>query len=434
MASLKAAFIATVALAVTLVFFEAFNVFFNSSDRSPSQFPVFLAGGSSRRGGATCRNFDSLGLYTQAESDFERYKGGLTPEQRVQYRSLCAAWLRHSCMTITILGGRIFVRHLFPGYQSRHRITLHAIYRVAQRLGPLPDTEFVIEVTDGYVGIVDLPVFMVTRRRDTRFGVLYPDFTFYSWPEAVCPPERSHAYGYLYDLFEREAGRAEAHPEEWWHAKEDTLFWRGARVHNQVRDMVVQMLKDKPAVDVEFMMWMNTSLTGVNGAPGCVGLLEHCQYRYLAFLDGNTYSSRFKFNLLCGSCVFAARQQFVEWWTELFASNEDYVEVSADWSNALQRHAEVRWSPDGGRAIAERAQRKALKFLSEDAVDCYWLRLIEKAAAVLPPPDPIDFEKLPPSTRPIEDALLFTNEIVLDEGVAFGPATPLFNVATLGER
>lgn len=372
-----------------------------------------------------CMKFDSLGLYDQAEADFSRYKHGLTFDQQAEYTQFCAKRAMQACLTIIIINGRLFVKHFFPGYQSRHRSTLHAIYRVSQRFGPLPNAEFVLDVSDGLANPMELPIFIITRTRDVRSGVLYPDFTFYSWPEAVCPPERSHSYGYLYDGYAREAKKQAKDPKAAFGEKLDNLFWRGGVVGNPQRANAVNALQGVPGTDVAFMVWHNTSITGVNGAPGCVGLLDHCRYRYLALLNGNSYTSRLKYQLLCGSCVFASVPAWVEWWTHLFVPGEDYVDVREDWSNGPRRLAEIRASADGGWAIAERSRQKALALLSDDAVDCYWRRLIEKTAAVLPPPQPLDIEQLPPTTKPIEDALLFTNDVVImDEGI-IGPVDPV---------
>lgn len=372
-----------------------------------------------------CSRFETTGLYKQAETDFQRYRAGLTNQQHEAYEAFCEKYAKHGCMTIIIVQGRIFVRHFFPGYQSRHRITLHAIYRVAQRFGPLPDVQFVVEVTDGMFYQFDLPLFVVARPRAAQTGVLYPDFTFYSWPEAVCPPERSHAYGYLYNQYARDAMGAELQPEADWSRRQDTLFWRGGRVANNARTQAVNTLQGKPGVDVAFMEWHNTSITGGNGAPGCVGLHDHCKYRYLAFLNGNTYSSRFKYQLLCGSCVFASAQDWIEWWTHLFAAEEDYIQVNPDWSDSPQRLAQVRARPDGGRKVAESGRRKALEVLSEDAVDCYWFRLIREAAKILPPPMLFNIEDLPPSTKPIEDVLLYPNGAAITDSLAIGPVEPV---------
>lgn len=131
-----------------------------------------------------CAGFESLGLYRQAEDDFARYAGNWTQERAAAYSSFCSRRAQSACLTVVVSGGRLYVRHFLPGYQSRHRSTLHAIYRTAMRFGPLPDALFVVEVTDGAFNDVDLPVFMIARPADRQLGILYPDFTFFSWPEA----------------------------------------------------------------------------------------------------------------------------------------------------------------------------------------------------------------------------------------------------------
>lgn len=393
---------------------------------APEQPASSPQGGGSTRSSTTgmCARYEAKGLYRQADKDFGQYAKGLSPEQQKAYRNFCEVSAKHACMTIIILDGRIFVKHFFPGYQSRHRGTLHALYRLSQRFGPLPNAQFVVEVTDGNFGMFDLPIFVIAKTVPSPYGVLHPDFTFFGWPEANCPPERSHAYGYLFDMYARRANKAASagQADKEWAEKKDSIFWRGGQVHNPQRAQALKAFEGLPNADMAFMGWTSVSLTGTNGAPGCVGLIDQCSHRYLAFLNGNTYSSRLKFQLMCGSCVFASRPEWIEWWTHLFKPGEDWVDVQKDWSDAPLQLEKVRNSPDEGRAIAERGRAKALDLLSEDAIDCYWLRLIEKAATLLPPPEEPDFEKLPQSTRPIEDVLLFGNDVIISDQKIEGPS------------
>lgn len=366
-----------------------------------------------------CQKYDVLGLYDRAEADFARYKDGLSAEQAAQYNSFCET-VQHSCFMVIILNGNLYVRHFFPGYQSRHRSTLHQLYRLSVRFHPLPDAAFVIDVSDGIIQINNLPIFVITRGRQMRAGILYPDFTFYNWPEASCKDERTHAYTYLYESFARDAKRAAANPRRAFNDKQDMLFWRGGMVGNPDRQRAVANLQNVMGIDVQFMQWHNTSITGYNGAPGCVGLLDHCRYKYLAFLNGNSYSSRLKYELLCGSCVFASAQSWVEWWSHLFVAGVDWVEVQPDFSDAPLKLAQVRSSEDKGFSYAEKARKKALALLSDDAVDCYWKYIIEQAAAILPTPSVSDLERWP-FTKPIEDVLLYGNDAWITDKGLLGP-------------
>lgn len=339
--------------------------------------------------------------------DFGRYQS-MTPGQRTAYPEYCAT-LKHACATILSVDGELFVKHFFAGYQSRHRATLHAIYRSALRLGPFPDSQIVIEFTDGNLWQVELPLLVITRPTGTTNGVLYPDFTFFSWPEAVCGAERTHAHGVLMREFEREAGRLQSDPEQHFARKQDKLFWRGAPVGNNYRQTALtNVAGDSLHIDMQFMSWKAVSTGGNNSAPGCVGLLDHCRYRYLAFLQGNSYSSRLKYQLLCGSTVLASRQGWEEFWTRQLTPNQHFVEVLADWSDAKARLEDVRRNQRKALSIAQKGQRLALDLLNDQAVDCYWAEIFSSAGQYLPKPPKRD--KLPRFVRPIQDVLLFHSE------------------------
>mmetsp|Transcript_24092 Transcript_24092/g.58578 ORF Transcript_24092/g.58578 Transcript_24092/m.58578 type:complete len:504 (+) Transcript_24092:24-1535(+) len=374
----------------------------SASDRSAP--PLVAAVSAPNR---ECSAVRATGLLDQLQADFRQYES-MTPGQRTAYPDYCGT-LKHSCATILSVDGELFVKHFFAGYQSRHRATLHAIYRAALRLGPFPDSQIVIEFTDGNLWQVELPLLVITRPTGTRNGILYPDFTFFSWPEAVCGTERSHSHSVLMREFEMQASKLERDPEQVFASKHDKLFWRGAPVGNNYRQTALaNVAGDSQHIDMQFMTWKAVSTGGNNTAPGCVGLLDHCRNRYLAFLQGNSYSSRLKYQLLCGSTVLAARQGWEEFWTRQLVPNKHFVEVAADWSDAKARLADLRSNQRKALSIAKRGQRLALDLLNDFAVDCYWAEIFSSAARFLPKPP--RRAKLPSFVRPIQDVLLFHND------------------------
>ena len=155
----------------------------------------------------TCAKFAGLQLYDQIYRDLAAY-GTLDAQRFAFYDGFCAR-RQKACIRLRILNGKAYVLDLFPGYQSRHRSTLHALYRVISRFVRLPDVEVTIDLTDGELQNVDLPIFVITHKKDAPAGILYPDFTFYSWPESVCPSsktETSHNYDHLYQEFRQHWG------------------------------------------------------------------------------------------------------------------------------------------------------------------------------------------------------------------------------------
>jgi len=359
-----------------------------------------------------CQMLESLGAFKQIKDDISRYRNLSANALNLAHR-FCALH-RRACVTLRIVCGHPFVVDLFPGYQSRHKATLQGVLRALNRFGPVPDLQVVIDVTDGELQNIDLPVLVITHKVHAPAGILYPDFTFFSWPESTCPPsEPSHAHKLLFHWFVHNWTLA-ANP---WAFRRDVLFWRGARVLDEgVREKAISIFANQPGTDVRFMSWQGVSVTGRNSAIGCVGFLRQCQNRYLAFLRGTTYSSRLKYQLLCGSTVLAAQPNFVEWWTRLLAPGVHYANVSQDWSDADSVLAALRREPAKAQLIAEHGQRLAFSLLSSTAADCYWQKLLVSLAPLLPPPS----QELPARARPLEDVLLWPDDVGITEA-ASGP-------------
>jgi len=362
---------------------------------------------------------ESVGIYEQIYRDLKRYED-LDFSRLAMYEGFCLRRKR-ACIRLRVVDGIPYVLDMFPGFQSRHRSTLHQLWRVLVRFGPLPNLEVTIDVTDGELQNIDLPILVITHKKEEPRGILYPDFTFYSWPESTCPPnEMSHDYSYLYHQFKRWH-----HRHAPWLNRSDVVFWRGAPVDDgQARQKVVQRFqREVAASDVKFMSWKAVSSTGVNEVQGCVGLLEQCRYRYLAFLAGTTYSSRIKYQLLCGSLVLAHELRFIEWWSHLLLPGVHYAPVATDWSDVSTLMELIRRKEVQARTLARQGQRLAMTALSPDAVDCYWWKLLVLSSKWLPlPTDP-----LPAGARPLEDVLLLPEDAVLssEHGLKGGVPVPL---------
>ena len=154
-----------------------------------------------------CTRTEVPEFYEQIYRDLEPYK--VLDEQHLAFYDGFCARRQKACIRLRIVNGAAYVLDMFPGYQSRHRSTLHAIYRVISRFGNLPDVEVTIDLTDGELQNIDLPFFVITHKKEAPVGVLYPDFTFYSWPESICPfseNEISHNYDQLFREFRQHWG------------------------------------------------------------------------------------------------------------------------------------------------------------------------------------------------------------------------------------
>ncbi|CAE7712996.1 Poglut1 [Symbiodinium pilosum] len=353
----------------------------------------------------SCSRFSGQ-LYEQIYRDLAAYET-LDAQRFAFYDGFCAR-RQKACIRLRIANGAAYVLDMFPGYQSRHRSTLHALYRAISRFGGLPDVEVTIDLTDGELQNIDLPIFVITHKKEAPAGILYPDFTFYSWPESVCPSsetETSHNYDHLYRHFRQHWGMGAR-----WLNRSDTVFWRGAPVEDQgARTVALERIAEVKNSDAKFISWKTVSSTGQNDVQGCVGLLEQCRHRYLAFLAGTTYSSRIKYQLLCGSVVLAQEPRFVEWWSHLLLPGVHFAPVEPGWANIHPLMHLLRENPLRAATIARQGQQLAMTALSPTAVDCYWWMLLALSARVLPR----STGPLPPSARPLEDTLLLPDDATL---------------------
>ena len=331
--------------------------------------------------------------YHRAIKDFERYHAFSRQSGSADaYMSACKAnpiidnGSQAGCASILISDGTPYVLDFFEGYQTRSKAVFHKILSLSKKQ-KLPDALIVIEFSDGIANMGDLPIFSMARRTGDQRGVLYPDFTFDDWPESVCPHAKEHDHNYtkLFDAF--------SHLGDLDHRVE-TLFWRGAELGP--RGSIMDFLDNYRAIhsdyanhiDVEFMSWNDAD----NGQ--CVGVLDQCDYKYLFYMPGKTYSSSLKYKLLCGSVVFSPKLHWQEFWTGLLVPGTHFVEVGLDDSFGA-KFQQILSDGQLAHNIGKNGQHLVLQQLSPAAIDCYWAKLIELASRYLPKvPKPDDARRI----------------------------------------
>ncbi|CAK0790013.1 unnamed protein product [Prorocentrum cordatum] len=358
---------------------------------------------------AECEAFGE-GFYTQAEQDFAPFRG-LSEWDAQRTRNLCRQQGR-ACFVVKVIGGRVHISEEQPGFQSRNRITQAFLQRVVAKHGPLPDAEFVVDTSDGYSS-VEAPLFVIAKFPQSAGGILYPDFSSFAWPESECPTEPPGAH-----VWHRTAEDLLQTPQ--WEEKVDQLFWRGAAT-SAVRKQVVPHIGALQGTNVSFLEWGRASSGRQGVVDGtCVPLAEWCRYRYLANLPGNTMALSFKHRLLCGSVVVTSPLWYHEWFYSQLHSGEHFVEVDPAWKGAGQVLRELRADEAAARSVATAARDWARRHLTEEAFDCYWLRLVQLAATHFPPPKPRA------DMVPLEHALLAPQ--------AAAPPPPPLSVDALGAK
>lgn len=331
-------------------------------------------------------------IYTRLEQEFRKY-ANMNRVERQSYLTRCKE-SPDSCTFISIRAGKVYIVQSGRGFENRNHETLSLLARITSMFELLPDVDFAIDHDDGKQDTGFLPRFMFASFIQAPQGIMIPDFSFFDWKTSLCPGEFSRSFDEFLNNATFRVRRMEYDPADFLSKKRDDLFWRGAPLNNPKRNEQLEAIlrtSSLPAqvLNLKFMEW--TDRNGVRSANGCVSMHDHCAHRYLLHLQGNTYSSRLKYLLLCGSVVFMPQQEYEEWWypaipgaDSAIASNEIVIHVKSDVSDL---DSKVDLFRDESGDPTERATQTALRSLnfsltvfSHQSVNCYWGSVIIGAA------------------------------------------------------
>ena len=257
------------------------------------------------------------------------------------------------------------------GIYSRGYAVLQAIHRaVITSPEPLPNTEFVISTDDK---LPPLPIWSLARERNDDITWLMPDFGFWSWPETKVGSygEVQRKAQAMEDSKDNPTGRA------WtWAEKNKQLLWRGATMNLELRQHFINKTTGKEWADVKAIEWHNSDSMSTD----LKSMDEHCQYKFLAHTEGNSYSGRLKYLQNCRSVIVAHEMDWIQHYTPLMVSSgpsQNFVQVKRDFSDL---EATMQGLLDNDRHAARIADNNIITFreryLTPAAEVCYWRYLI----------------------------------------------------------
>ena len=212
-----------------------------------------------------------------------------------------------------------------------------------------------------------------------------PDFGFWSWPET-----KVGSYGEVQrKAMSMEDGVSNPTGKAWsWTVKENKLLWRGAIMGLEVREKFISITKDKPWADVKSLDWHDKG----SMAEDLKSMDEHCQYRYLAHTEGNSYSGRLKYLQNCRSVIVAHQMDWIQHYTPLMRSSgpeQNYVKVDRDFVDLESTMLGLQRDEDVTQRIANNSvECFRERYLTPAAEVCYWRKLINGWAGVSFAPNP----------------------------------------------
>ncbi len=236
---------------------------------------------------------------------------------------------------------------------------------------PLPNAEFVMNCFDRADPAAH---WAITREPSNNVTWLMPDFGFWSWPEphtGAFTEIRRKAIAMEERADENPTGKAWS-----WEQKIPKLLFRGASMNAGVRTALNEQSKDKPWADVRLIKWSEADDTMHElKSPD-----EHCQYKYLAYVEGVSYSGRMKYLQMCRSVMVSHSMHWQVHVSHLLKSSgpdQNYVEVKDDFSNLDETMKELLADDAKAKRIADK-QTEVFRdrYLTPAANVCYWRRLI----------------------------------------------------------
>ncbi|ORY69310.1 glycosyl transferase family 90-domain-containing protein [Leucosporidium creatinivorum] len=294
---------------------------------------------------------------------------------------------------VAIIDGQLFVKRFHGEWTTRSQAILASLNEaVVTAPEPIADVEFWFRGSDTvapgpHFGLNridsnqgdeqmwllvsdDLSFSSCSLRPVTDFWrLLQPDFGFWSWPEPrVLGWAEARRKARLVDA---------ATP---WASKANKLFWRGALLA-PLRDELRNLASGFPWGDVGEINWSN--------GEGRVAIEDHCRHKYLASVEGRSYSGRLKYLALCRSVIVSHKMRY----TQSFHGALDGADGSPDqniiilkensWSGLPETMEALLADQNRAEFIAENAVRTLRgRYLTPAATSCYWRRALAEYASV----------------------------------------------------
>ncbi|MCJ1434063.1 hypothetical protein MMC27_003429 [Xylographa pallens] len=310
--------------------------------------------------------------------DIERAKNA-RGSKKVEKSELDAMMVYKGMVRAMTFAGELYVIEVrCMGEDHRRKVvaTLSAMFRAMTAIASrrtLPNIEFFFTIED-MADDPNTPLWVLTRRIQDEMVWLMPDFGFWSWNiEGIGP----------FSQVQSEIAVRDADPDGQWSRKIPKLVWRGKPSFNfKLRRALVDVARSKPWADVRTLQWQSeTSMR-----ESFISSVNHCEYMFLAHVEGRSYSAALKYRQACRSVVVIHKMQWIQHHHYLLVSNgtqQNFVEVERDFSDLEPKIEYLLQHPDEARRIADNSVKVFReRYLTAAAEACYWRALFRGWAEV----------------------------------------------------
>ncbi|PKY03806.1 endoplasmic reticulum-resident kdel protein [Aspergillus campestris IBT 28561] len=251
-------------------------------------------------------------------------------------------------------------RKILAVLSSIHRALVADARRAARR-----DIEFVFSVEDKVEDVTssDNPVWVLARSATEEAVWLMPDFGFWAWDNT------QNSIGPFDQVVER-VKRADIP----WSEKKQQLVWRGKpSFAPKLRRALMDATRGKSWGDVKQVDWTD----GTN----IMRMEDHCQYMFIAHVEGRSYSASLKYRQACNSVIVAHKLQYIQHHHYLLVPDgphQNYIEVERDFNDLSAKMEPLLRDTKAAQRIADNSVRTFReRYLTKAAEACYWRALFD---------------------------------------------------------
>ncbi|KAB8224242.1 glycosyl transferase family 90-domain-containing protein [Aspergillus novoparasiticus] len=309
--------------------------------------------------------------------DVHRAQAFWSAKHGISMHDLNGIHLMDGMARAAIVNGQLYVISTHArGDDHRRKILgiLGSIHR-ALASGPstsaLSNTEFIFSVEDKVDDVASPhhPLWVLARKPDEQAVWLMPDFGFWAWEHGKVDGKIG-PYTQVVDRIR--------HKEVPWEEKEAKLVWRGKlSFAAKMRRALLEAARNQPWADVKEIVWKDKT--------NFISMEDHCRYRFIAHVEGRSYSASLKYRQACGSVVVAHKLQYIQHHHYLLVSSgpdQNFVEVERDFSDLPAKMQALLDDP----ASAERIANNSIttfrdRYLTPAAESCYWRELLNQWTA-----------------------------------------------------
>ncbi|KAM0829242.1 hypothetical protein ACQ4PT_067003 [Festuca glaucescens] len=263
---------------------------------------------------------------------------------------------RWAMFRLVVVSGRAYVhKYRRPSYQTRDIFTEWGILQLLARYpGRVPDVDMMFATGD----VIEVraanyqnnpasapPLFRYCKDVTREVAILWPDWSFWGWPEINVRP-----WAPLMEGFVRENERLR------WADREPYAFWKGNTVGLPVRQDLYKCNNDSAAGkewNARLFKHHWSSVKGVTeNEKKETSILDQCRYRYKIYVAGRAWSVSEKYILACDSPMLTLQTNYKDFFSRGLVAGKHYWPID----NARKCPA-IKSAVDWGNAHPEEAQR-----------------------------------------------------------------------------